>query len=59
MSEIQKLTTGEVFGRLYVELVANGVPENVAEDIVRDSAIEEVRQCGYVLRRESKEDAHV
>lgn len=48
----KKLTTGESYGRLFKELVTNGVPDDVAGAIVRNAAIDEINVQGYTIRGE-------
>jgi hypothetical protein len=47
-----KKPTGAALGRLYNELVAGGVPDETASDIVREVAIREINDFGYVLAEE-------
>lgn len=45
-----KMTTAEAYGRLFKELQNEGVPTHVAESIVRDSAIADIRESGFAVK---------
>lgn len=49
-SEQKRMTTAEAVGKLYNELIEQGVPEYIVGGIVRDAAIENVRVFGIAVR---------
>ena len=49
-SEQKPMTTAEVVGKLYNELIERGVPEDLVGGIVRDVAVENIRDFGIAVR---------
>ena len=49
-SAASQMTTGQLFGALWKQLVEAGVPADTASDIVRASAIDEIRESGFVIK---------
>ena len=43
-------STAEAYGRLFTELIAEGIPAHVAEGIVRESAIADIRESGFSVK---------
>lgn len=51
----QKFTTAESIGRLYKELIAEGVPVEVADSIIDDAARNTIRDWGFSVKGASNE----
>ncbi|WP_163185980.1 hypothetical protein [Cellulosimicrobium sp. SL-1] len=50
-TESEPRTTANVLGKFRKELTENGIPDDVADDLVREAGITEIRNDGWSVKR--------